>query len=503
MVPRQAGLGRSFKGAGAYYLHDKAADTSERVAFTHTENIPTQDPEKALKWMAWTAIHAEELKRESGAKATGQPCTKPVFTFSLAWHPEQEPQEDEMIGAGRRALIALGLEDHETLMVAHSETDHPHIHLITNTVHPETGLVNTLSFSKLKLSKWAEEYEREHGKIYCEQRVENNEQREQSKFVKYREPELDHKTRITELYHASDSGKAFQEALAQAGYQLAQGKRLVVIDQEGNLHSLSRQVEGVKAKDIRAKLGDLELQSVDEARALARNQDAKTENKSERQEILEQAPQAQDSNGQEEKKDDSAYVDREQDDRDWQESIIEAAITTAEKESSQPKTDALLQTIPSRLLNAIQDRHHAELGRFYDENNQARLRLASRLDEQYGAHERALRRDAEHLEHILKDSGRFRLWWLKVTRQIPKTAEEDLKSMRLSLDSIGTSKSEAQQAFENEINQRRQTLEVRHKQEKMDLRPDSAETTYDCERVSNESDDNPEVDEDFGPSLGY
>ena len=109
MVPREAGRGSSFKGAGAYYLRDRRALTSERVAFTHTENIPTQDPEKALKWMAWTAIHAEELKRENGSKTTGHRCEKPVFTFSLSWHPEEDPNKWQMIGpaAGRLSPSAF------------------------------------------------------------------------------------------------------------------------------------------------------------------------------------------------------------------------------------------------------------------------------------------------------------------------------------------------------------------------------------------------------------
>ena len=53
MIPRVAKPGRSFKGAGAYYLHDKGhRSTDKRVLFTHTENLPTRDPEKALKCMA-------------------------------------------------------------------------------------------------------------------------------------------------------------------------------------------------------------------------------------------------------------------------------------------------------------------------------------------------------------------------------------------------------------------------------------------------------------------
>ncbi len=43
MIPRIADRGHSFKGAGLYYLHDKKAKTKERVAWTHTHNVGTND----------------------------------------------------------------------------------------------------------------------------------------------------------------------------------------------------------------------------------------------------------------------------------------------------------------------------------------------------------------------------------------------------------------------------------------------------------------------------
>lgn len=89
MVPKVAARGRSFKGAGLYYLHDKKADTKERVAFTHTENLPTRDPEKAIKCMAWTFMRQNEIKARSGASTKGRKLTDPVYTYSLAWHPDQ------------------------------------------------------------------------------------------------------------------------------------------------------------------------------------------------------------------------------------------------------------------------------------------------------------------------------------------------------------------------------------------------------------------------------
>jgi len=51
MVPKVAKSGASFKGAALYYLHDKQANTNERVAFTQTVNLPTNDPDRAVAHM--------------------------------------------------------------------------------------------------------------------------------------------------------------------------------------------------------------------------------------------------------------------------------------------------------------------------------------------------------------------------------------------------------------------------------------------------------------------
>lgn len=499
MVPREAGRGGSFKGAGAYYLHDKNASTSERVEFTHCENVPTQDPEKALKWMAWTAIHADELKRESGAKATGRSCEKPVFTFSLSWHPEQDPHKWEMIGAGRRALIALGLEKHETVMVAHNDCDHPHLHLIVNVIDPETGKANRVSFSKKKLSKWAEEYEREHGKIYCNKRVENNAKRDQGEKIKYEEPGIDLKSQITKLYQQSDSGAAFHAALETHGFKLAKGKKIVLVDPQGNVHSLARQIEGVKEKDVRAKLGDLKLADLDEVKqqlsSSKREQPQKS--KDERQpETNKPSTKAQAHPEQE-------YVDRDQQDREWQESIIDAAIAASEPRKPKSKAELPPAQVPSHLLNNLQDRHLAELGQLYQLKHHARLSLDARLEHQYGAQERGLRQGADRLEQTLKNSGRVRLWWLKATRQISATAVQDLKEMRLTLDNIGWRKQEAQQAVEAESFRRQAEMEIRHKRERLELQPKTLEILSPLDQLPDDHAIDPDADENYGPSLDY
>lgn len=186
MIPRVGPGGSSFKGAGLYYLHDKDAMTDERVAFTHTLNLHTDDPEKALKVMSWTAEHQADLKRSAGGAATGRKLEKPVYTFSLSWAPEEDISKEEMIAAMKDSLKALRMDDREVLLVAHSDTQCPHIHAIVNRVHPENGKAASTSKDHLILSRWAQAYEREQGKIRVPARVDHNARRDAGEFVKNR-----------------------------------------------------------------------------------------------------------------------------------------------------------------------------------------------------------------------------------------------------------------------------------------------------------------------------
>jgi hypothetical protein len=166
MVPAVTETGRSFKGAFAYYAHDKRREgeaerlTSERVAWTHTINLATDDPERAWRIMAHTAMRQDELKAAAGGKKTGRKLTQPVYAYSLAWHPEQRPTKDHMLSTALDSLKAQELEGYQAVILCHSDEPQQHVHVIVNRVHPETGKAATLSNNTLKLSKWAEGYEK-------------------------------------------------------------------------------------------------------------------------------------------------------------------------------------------------------------------------------------------------------------------------------------------------------------------------------------------------------
>lgn len=176
MIPRLHKRGRSFKGACSYILHDPNKDSSDRVAWTSTRNL-VSDPADA--WFEMFLTHRDQaaLKAAAGVEARGRKNTNPVLHFTLSWPHDEAPSQAHMQDTAVSALKALGLDEHQALIAAHTDKRHSHLHIIVNTVHPITGRTADLKFSKLEFSRWAEAYEREHG-IHCEQRIANNADRD-------------------------------------------------------------------------------------------------------------------------------------------------------------------------------------------------------------------------------------------------------------------------------------------------------------------------------------
>ena len=190
MVVKMSSPGRSFGGVADYCLHDPRMpgeahhpESAERVEWTETRNLATSEGERAGRIMAATAEASPELKRLAGGAATGRKLEKPVCHYSLNWAKDEKPDRQEMRRAAQESLKALGMERHQALIVSHRDGQ-PHVHVIANRVDPESGKAAGLSRSKLRLSKWAEKYERKQGKIRCPARERNNKRREEGERVR-------------------------------------------------------------------------------------------------------------------------------------------------------------------------------------------------------------------------------------------------------------------------------------------------------------------------------
>lgn len=208
MIPRVAGSGQSFTGAGLYYLNDKRqADdatpdgkaasafdkvgdyalndkgerqTAYRVGFTSILNMEARSPDEAIAHM--TASY--ERYREKEARKRGRKLEKPVYVYSLAWSPDQNPTQEEMLGAAHSSIKALRLEGLQTLIVQHTDEPHPHVHVIVNRIEQDGSRARNIPFDHLRFSRWAEQYERDHGGVLCDQRVRNNALRAQGIMVR-------------------------------------------------------------------------------------------------------------------------------------------------------------------------------------------------------------------------------------------------------------------------------------------------------------------------------
>ncbi|EJT9668014.1 relaxase/mobilization nuclease domain-containing protein [Salmonella enterica] len=109
--------------------------------------------ETASQEMEYTARQARFRKSNSD----------PVFHYILSWQAHESPRPEQLYGSVRHTLKALGLSSHQYVSAVHTDTDNLHVHVAVNRVHPETGYINDLSFSKEKLSRACRELELKYG----------------------------------------------------------------------------------------------------------------------------------------------------------------------------------------------------------------------------------------------------------------------------------------------------------------------------------------------------
>jgi hypothetical protein len=140
-------LGTGFRGLAAYLERGPREELQpERVDWIESRNLPTRDPEAAARLMAATARDSER-------------CRKPVYHLSISFDPGDPVDRQTMRRVADRTLRDLGLEDHQALMVAHRDRQHPHVHIVVNRVHPErrTAWSNSWDYRRIEQSLRAQE----------------------------------------------------------------------------------------------------------------------------------------------------------------------------------------------------------------------------------------------------------------------------------------------------------------------------------------------------------
>lgn len=202
-----------------YVLHDKKGRTSDRVAYSECRNLGTDDPHVGAKIIASTLLDRHRLKEQAGLGKGGRKLAdrKNVYHLMLSW--EDEPDSDqidhpEMVKAANQALHKLGVADHQAIIVIHDDTDRAHAHIVVSRICHETGRAHDKYKDWRVLSRWAQKYETERGKVVCHNRVLNNEARDRGQEV-YGEP--------WKAHHKADLEKKHRR---KKGFQLVKAEQL-------------------------------------------------------------------------------------------------------------------------------------------------------------------------------------------------------------------------------------------------------------------------------------
>lgn len=206
------------------------------------------------------------------------------------YHAQINPAEaytmtpDEWVRSVAVLEEELGLSGQPRAVVLHAKHGREHIHVVWQRTDIDSMTLRSDSYNYVAHERASLRLEREFGHEHVpgkhakrDREVQPEMPRAGFTHAEWQQGERrgydprERKERIAALFAASDGGPAFAAALADAGYTLARGDRrdFVVIDADGDVHSLRRQVAGVTAKDLRAFMAEVtELPGIAEAQAM-------------------------------------------------------------------------------------------------------------------------------------------------------------------------------------------------------------------------------------------
>jgi hypothetical protein len=180
MIPRCV-VGRGITGAVRYILGEgRDAETGEhailapgdisRVDWIGGTGFGFNVENRADAELARRIMEFDSLNQGSRTKL----CEKDCVHIALGWRPAENPTREEMERSALSALKALGMENAKAIFASHTDEGYKHVHIVASKINPATGRAFDLRGDFLKLSKWAEVYEREHGGVVCVRREDAN-----------------------------------------------------------------------------------------------------------------------------------------------------------------------------------------------------------------------------------------------------------------------------------------------------------------------------------------
>ena len=230
----------------------------------HLMNDRDNDHVRVLELRDFVAddLHGAFAEAHAVAKATR--CKQFLFSLSLNPPKDHSAGEQDFVAAADKAEAKLGLMGQPRAIVIHEKEGRRHAHVVWSRIDASELKAINLPFFKDRLTALSKELYLEHGwtlpnglKAGGGKSPLNFTQAEWQQAQRQNLDPREIKAVFREAWASSDSLKGFGNALAERGYFIACGDRrgFVAVDVQGEIYALSRWL-GLKAKDVRAKLGD-------------------------------------------------------------------------------------------------------------------------------------------------------------------------------------------------------------------------------------------------------
>jgi Relaxase/Mobilisation nuclease domain len=263
--------GGARSGAAELAAHLQRLDTNERAVVQELRGVAAQDLDGALL--------------EMEAVSLGSRSRRHFYHVSINTRADEVMTPGQWMKAVNRLEKELKLTDQPRAVVFHVKEGRAHVHVVWSRIDLDSMTAISDSHNYRRHELVSRELEREFGHVRVQgahierdggprpDRTHSHAELQQADRHRLT-PEQASQT-LTEIWNRTDRGKAFAAAIAAEGWTLARGDKrdFVVLDPAGGVHSLSRRIEGAKAKDIRARMADLDathLPSVAEAKATVR-----------------------------------------------------------------------------------------------------------------------------------------------------------------------------------------------------------------------------------------
>lgn len=201
---------------------------------------------------------------EAEAISRGTRCRQ--FLYSLSLSPPETAAVPVAVfeTAIEKIEVKLGLTGHSRVFVFHEKQGRRHAHCVWSRINPETMTAVRMSHDRRKLTEISRELYLENGWKMPDGLIDpalrnplNFDRDEWFKAKRTGKDPRDIKAAFQQCWAASDSGKAFRQALEQRGYYLAKGDRrgVVAVDVNGDVYAVSRWC-GLREKEIARRLTD-------------------------------------------------------------------------------------------------------------------------------------------------------------------------------------------------------------------------------------------------------